>query len=98
MAKAKSSEPGVIAPGQTQKFIYVGNMIPAQLIVTNTDQKNQASYRLSGGETGGWTLFGVLAPASSVSLLLQWPSGRGQVNNSSAKADLYVHGNGFRPQ
>ena len=89
--------PSIIAPGASHDFIYVGEMIPNQVIVTNLDTASGASFEVTSG-VKSWTYYGTVRKGGSVSVWVRWPSGRARfTNNSVANASIQVGGNGIFP-
>ena len=87
----------IIERGQSGNFIYVGEMIPNQVLVHNLNTQYYADFILESGSPS-WRLFGSVAPGSTLSLLVEWPTGKATFfNNSVADASIYVFGNGIFP-
>lgn len=95
---ATASNPSIIPQGQSQTFIYVGNMIPNQVLIHNLSTEASASYILESG-TESWRFFGTVPPGLTVSIMVEWPTGKAAfTNNSVANASIYVFGNGIFPE
>ncbi len=91
------SNPSIIAQGQSASFLYLGEMIPNQVLVHNLSQEFYADYILESG-TESWRFFGSIAPNSTVSIQVEWPTAKATfTNNSIADASIYVFGNGIFP-
>jgi hypothetical protein len=91
------SNPSIIARGQTGAFIYVGEMIPNQVLIHNLSSEFYADYILESGHSS-WKFFGSVAPNTTASILVEWPTGKATFfNNSVANASIYVFGNGIFP-
>ena len=87
--------PGWIRPGQSAQFVYVGEMIPNQIDVKNTDDAETASYVTEGG--GSWRLYGEIPRMQTATLYVQWFGGIGRFYNTSRNCTIAVSGNGLRP-
>ncbi|HET9364383.1 MAG TPA: hypothetical protein VFP71_05250 [Candidatus Angelobacter sp.] len=87
----------IIPPGQSKVFFYVGNMIPAQVLIQNLSPGSQASYRLKSG-TQSWTYFGNLPAGHTQSIYVEWPTNTAVFTNASGgDVHIRVYGNGIRP-
>lgn len=92
------TNPSIIAQGQSASFLYLGEMIPNQVLIHNLSTEFYADYILESGH-GSWRFFGSIAPNTTASILVEWPSGKATFfNNSVANASIYVFGNGIFPE
>ncbi len=93
----EQADNSVIPPGQSRTFIYVGNMIPAQVLIQNLSSGSSANFTLKSGPQP-WTYFGNVAAGQTQSIYFQWPSGLAVfANTSPGGASIRVYGNGIRP-
>ena len=89
--------PFAIKQGKSKDFIYVGELIPNQVLVTNLTSSATASFELTSGAKS-WTYTGTIGKGRTKSILVRWPSGRARfTNNSVADATIEVGGDGIFP-
>lgn len=92
------SNPSIIAQGQSGSFLYLGELIPNQVLIHNLSTEFYADYILESGSRS-WRFFGSVAPNTTASILVEWPAGKATFfNNSVADASIYVFGNGIFPE
>jgi hypothetical protein len=95
MAKqAKQAPSSRIEPGQSQKFIYVGESIPNSIVVKNLGT-TAAPFRLTS-TSPGWLYYGRVGSRAGVFVSVEFPNGRFTVHNDGSKP-IEVGGDGIRP-
>jgi hypothetical protein len=96
-SEALDRNKSILKPGESGNFVYVGEMIPNQVIVTNKGD-DDAAYTLESGEEG-WKLWGNLSGDKTTdTLTLQWFNGFATFTNLSKDALIEIGGNGIFPQ
>lgn len=87
----------ILGPGESGNFVYVGEMIPNQVNISNRNEFGPAEYSLESGQEG-WKFFGTVPTAGESSILVQWFNGFATFHNLSREADIEIGGNGIFPQ
>lgn len=93
-------ETSIVKPGESKLFVYVGEMIPNQVLVQNLDPEKQANFivRAVNDSRDEWGLFGVLKPGETISLLVQWPTEARFTNQAVVDSSFRVFGDGIFPK
>ncbi len=93
-ATAMSTPASVVEPGYTGQFVYVGELIPNQVLITNLGE-TEAEYWLVSG-TEGWAYYGTVARGETSSIMVEWFSGVGTFGNPG-KSAIEIGGDGIFP-
>jgi hypothetical protein len=89
--------PYVLGPGQIGDFIYVGELIPNQVLITNLNNADSANFEMTSG-LKAWSYYGSAGKGRTASVLVRWPSGRGRFRNTSVSgASIEIGGDGIFP-
>lgn len=91
-----SQNDSVLNPGESKKFVYVGNLIPNQVNIQNLSD-NPAMFTVISG-TGSWRVWWAVPPNETLSIFVQWFNGIATFTNISMEnASVSVGGDGIRP-
>lgn len=89
-------DPSILDPGEERTFVYVGEMIPNQVLIRNFDMV-EAQYWLQSG-LEGWRYWGTVPPNETVSIMVEWFDGTALFHNGSGEASIGIGGDGIFPQ
>ena len=92
---ATSTPTSVLAPGQAGEFVYVGTMIPNQVLIQNLGDA-EAQYFLNSG-LESWKYYGTVEPGRTAQVWVEWPNGRATFYNRSEEASIEIGGEGIFP-
>ena len=92
-----------VRPGEKKIFVYVGEMIPNQVLIKNVSQTEQANYIMQGLSSHDsfpeWSFYGILRAGEAVSHWVQWPSSKVLFTNQGLfQSSIEVGGDGIFPQ
>jgi hypothetical protein len=101
-----ANDPMQLGPGEAGVFQYVGEQIPAQLLVTNLSQNQEADFYVTSGcsstrpAEGGWSFYGTMRAGETMSVWFEWPTAFATiVNRGDFGTSIEIGGNGiFRHQ
>lgn len=94
-ATAASANTPVVGPGESKQFVYVGELIPNQVLVENLGN-SEVQYYLSSG-LDGWRLYNTIEGGRTQSLLVQWMDGIATFTNEDGTSSIAVGGDGIFP-
>ena len=90
----------IVDPGERKVFVYVGEMIPNQVLITNMDSEREAQVVMQGlgeGDRPGWSWYDTILPGKTVSVWVSWPT-KALVTNRGSFAAVEVGGDGIFTQ
>ena len=90
--------PMTVSPGKTGIFVYLGELIPNQILLTGSAETNAAVVLTSyapPGTPSAWSYWAA-AGASQTSLLVKFPASIFQISNSGT-TPVTVGGDGIFP-
>jgi hypothetical protein len=92
---ATSAITPVIEPGQSKEFVYVGELIPNQVLVKNLGD-TEVQYWLTSG-IDSWRLYNVVEGGRTQSIELQWMNGIATFTNEDGTSSIEIGGDGIFP-
>jgi hypothetical protein len=84
----------IVEPGYTGQFVYVGEMIPNQVLIRNLGD-TEAEYWLVSGKDG-WAYYGSVPVGETSSILVEWFNSVGTFGNPGRSA-IEIGGDGIFP-
>lgn len=89
-----------VGPGERKVFVYVGELIPNQVLVPNQSSSEQANFVMQGlGDAEPeWKLFDIIEPGRTKSYLVQWPARALFWNQGLFQSSIVVYGDGIFPE
>ncbi len=96
------TNPLQVSQGGSIAVVYLGEMIPNQLLITNLSTSESADFIIQGadsqGSPVGWSYFSPLGAGETASVLVKWPTSTAVIfNNSVNDVTIAVGGNGIFP-
>src|ERR1044072_8363394 len=92
---AASAITPVVGPGESKQFVYVGELIPNQVVVKNLGD-SQVQYYLTSG-LDSWRLYDVAEGGRTQPLQVQWMDGVATFTNEDGTSAIEIGGDGIFP-
>ena len=92
---AASVNTPIVEPKQSKQFVYVGELIPNQVLVKNLGD-SEVQYYLSSG-LNGWRLYNIVEGGRTQSLLVQWMDSVATFTNEDGTSSIEITGDGIFP-
>lgn len=92
---AASAITPVVEPGESKQFVYVGELIPNQVLVKNLGD-SQVQYFLTSG-LDSWRLYDVVEGGRTQSLQVQWMDSIATFTNEDGTSSIEIGGDGIFP-